>query len=539
VSVRARTIAGLALLVLAAPAQARADAGDIVVKQRPGLDAAQRAHLRSRDHVALASSMLVSGTELVDPKGTRAAALTALNQDPDVLYAVPDTRVHALVNDPQYDQEWGLLNTGQSIFSPYYRVSQAGVAGDDIDAQDAWALTAGGANVDVAVVDTGVDETHPDLQGRLDTELGHDWVDGDDTPTDENGHGTHVSGTIAAVGDNGVGVAGVAPMARIVPLRTLDAGGSGWMSDIADAFAYAGQEDIRIVNASLGGGDYPPIEDAIAEHPNTLYVVAAGNDGADNDDPATADYPCVYPELNIICVGASDNIDEPADFSNYGATSVDLFAPGVGIRSTWLGGGYQTEDGTSMASPHVAGAAALALSVVPDATTTQVREAILGSVVASPAFAGLSVTGGRLDAAAAVQALQAMPTPTPTPAPTPAPVPPAPTPAPTAVPRPTPTPTPVPRTPALSGVKVSGSLLSKKSKLRVRFTLTGAAKVRFTVTKRGSAKALANWNASGKAGANTVTISRRLPTRRTLKTGSYTLVLRLASVARQASFRVH
>ena len=146
-----------------------------------------------------------------------------------------------------------------------------------------------GAGATVAVVDTGVDDTHPDLAGRL--LGGHDYVERDDTPQDGSGHGTHVAGIVAAT-ENGVGVAGVAPEAQLVPLRVLDAAGRGSSADVAQAFDDAGDRGIRVVTASLGSPYAASVErDAIQDHPNTLYVVAAGNGGSDNDG-VVRDYPC-------------------------------------------------------------------------------------------------------------------------------------------------------------------------------------------------------------------------------------------------------
>ncbi len=306
-----------------------------------------------------------------------------------------------------------------------------------------------GAGVTVAVVDTGINAEHVDLadqitgnpaeidglpgvdddhNGYVDDYRGWDFVSGDNLPQDGNGHGTHVSGTIAAKGDNSTGVIGVAPESKVMPLRVLGNSGSGYMSDIAAAFAYAGDLGVRVVNASIGGGYSRTLENTIAAHPNTLYVVAAGNDGA-NADTDSGSFPCAMPEANVVCVGATDNRDDLASFSNRGKTAVDLFAPGVAILSTYRGStsAYLYLSGTSMATPHVAGAAALALSATPSASTAFVRWSLLSSVDAKPALGAISVTGGRLNANAAVTAIkgeppalastpvEVLPTPTPTP----------------------------------------------------------------------------------------------------------------------------
>ncbi len=539
------TIALLTLAAaLAAPASARGDAGDIIVKHDPGLSGAGRADIRADAGVRLVRTLPLEGTELVHAApGKRAEALAELRRDPDVVYAQADRRVSATApNDAYYKLLWGLENTGQSI------LGQGGAADADIDAPEAWTRSQG-AGVVVAVVDTGANAAHEDLAGQI--VAGRDFVDGDDDPDDLNGHGSHVTGTIAALGNNATGIAGVAPLAHVMPLRVLDADGSGWDSDVAAAFDYAGDRGVRIVNASLGGPGYSAaLADAIAAHPNTLYVVAAGNDHVNNDDPRVADYPCALPLDNVVCVGATDNRDRPASFSNYGASTVDLFAPGVDIASTSMGpatDAYRWMDGTSMASPHVAGAAALALGAYPSASTAQLRAALLSSVDVLGALAGLAVTGGRLNADAAITAMTAPPPPAATPTPTPTPTPTAVATSPPAVSGPAPTPvgtpaplaTPAPQaSPILSNLTISGSLRSRRSKLRVGFSLRADARVRFTVTRRGARRPTASWTQARRAGANRLVLTRRLPTRVTLRPGAYVLSVRVATTAGTARFRV-
>jgi hypothetical protein len=346
-------------------------------------------------------------------------------------------------------------------------------------------MTTGAPGVVVAVVDSGVDVAHPDLapnlwadpgetgagreangldddgDGLIDDRMGWDWVQGDNQPLDGNGHGTHVSGTIAARGDDATGVAGVAWSASIMPLRVLGDDGSGRVSDVVKAYGYAARHGARVLNASLGGGSFSRTErDAIAAAPNVLFVVAAGNDGADND--ATGSYPCNYGLDNVVCVAASDQSDGLASFSNYGATTVDIAAPGVNIASSWPGAAWRLLDGTSMATPHVAGAAALVLAARPELDVAGLRDALLSSTDLRPALAGRVVTGGRLNVARALAAATGAPMPqqqaTPTPAsPTPATStpsaspgaePPAPAPQPQAAPDLAPPPPPVP-SPAL------------------------------------------------------------------------------------------
>ncbi len=529
--------AALALTaVAAAPSAARAD---IIVQRAAGATASE---VRSGAGVKLVERLPLTRTEVVKAApGDQAAALAQLNADPDVVYAEPDRAVHALTTDAYFGYQWALSNDGNGLFG--------GVAGDDIHAPQAWTLSRG-AGETVAVVDTGVDLTHEDLAGQI-APGGWDWVDGDGDPSDGYGHGTHVAGIVAAAGDNGLGISGVAPDAKVLPLRVLDDTGWGTSSDIAAAFAYAGDHGVRIVNASLGGRHSQAVEDAVAAHPGTLYVVAAGNSSANDDDSSQASYPCALPEANLICVGASDESDQPADFSNYGAHSVDLFAPGVDILSSYFDApdSYWWEDGTSMAAPFVAGAAALALAANPQASTTQLRTALLDTVDHRDALAGRSVAGGRLNAAAAVAELAGVTPQAQAPAATPAPVAPAApvTPPVSATPTPPPASTPVTPAPArpvaprpvlLRHLHLRGSLSTRHGRLRVTFALSRAASVRFTVVRRGSRRASGSWTVRGRGGANAYTLTRRLPTHRTLAAGTYTLRVGLASVASSARFEI-
>ena len=378
--------------LLTGPAHA-AVAEEIIVKRAPGLSAAERADMRADADVAFGAALRLPRVELVRAEpGERAKALTVLNADPAVVWAEPNRERHMLTTDPYFADLWGLDNTGQFV------LGRRGTADADIDAPEAW-LTSRGEGVIVAVVDTGVQPDHPDLAVLR----GYDFVDGGTTPPDRLGHGTHVAGTIAAL-ENATGVVGVAPQAEILPVRVLDESGNGSTADVADGLDFAGDGDVRVVNASLGSYGYSSYErDAIAAHPNTLFVVAAGNDGSDNDRAPI--YPCDYGEPNIVCVGASNSDDYPARFSNFGDSAVDLFAPGETILSSIPTSGYAWSDGTSMASPHVAGVAALLTARAPGAGPPQLKRALLDAAETKPALAGLSVTGGRLNAAAALVVL--------------------------------------------------------------------------------------------------------------------------------------
>ncbi len=378
------------------PAVARADDARIIVHHRAGLDAAEQADIRAGADTELLHRLRLPDTEVVTvTDGTTGEALAELESDPDVVWAETDDRVRLQTTDTLWAQLWGLSNPGTS-----------GRVDADIDAEQAWTRSTGGG-VTVGVVDTGVQATHPDLGGRVAT--GFNTVSNTTDTTDTTGHGTHVAGIIAATKDNGQGVAGVAPDATIVPLKVF-AGQYAYDSDIAAAFAYAGQHGMQVVNASLGGygSTSPAITTAMTTYPDTLYVVAAGNYGTDND--ATPVAPCVSSAANELCVGASTIDDTKASFSDYGAATVDLFAPGVGIASTYpTSPYYATMSGTSMATPYVTGTAALVASI------TSLRGAALADQIKATvdhpaALAGLSVTGGRLNAARAVGAAPDAPT---------------------------------------------------------------------------------------------------------------------------------
>ena len=242
-----------------------------------------------------------------------------------------------------------------------------------------------------------------DGDGYIDDWRGWNFVSNDNDPTDDNDHGSHVSGIVAAAKDNLFGIAGIAPGAKLLELKVMAADGTGYMSDLVDAFDYAGDRHVPIVNASLGGSGYPQaLADAISSHPNTLYVTAAGNSDEDNDTTPT--YPCAINLPNVLCVGASDSTDQRASFSNYGASSVDLFAPGVDIASLLSNGVFAYMSGTSMASPEAAGAAALVLSARSGYSTADLKHALMWTVNPLSWALRLSVSGGRLNAARAVAA---------------------------------------------------------------------------------------------------------------------------------------
>ena len=352
------------------------------------------------------------------------AAVKRYEASPDVAYAEPDFVFEpsqtVSANDPSYPKLYGLNNTGQT----------GGTSGADINAPEAWGTTIGDEGVVVAVIDTGADTNHPDLKNNLwsnpgetaangidddgnklvDDVNGWDFYNNDATvydAADGDTHGTHVAGTIAGEGNNDLGVVGVNWKAKIMPLKFLGPNG-GYTSDAVEALNYAVAKGAKISNNSWGGGGYSQtLKDAIdrADASGHLFVAAAGNGGSDgvgDDNDATPSYPASYESANVVSVAATDSKDALAGFSNYGATSVDLSAPGVGILSTLPGNTYGGYSGTSMATPHVSGVAALLKAKNPTADDATLKDGILKSVDARSNLSGKSVTGGRLNAAGAL-----------------------------------------------------------------------------------------------------------------------------------------
>ena len=299
---------------------------------------------------------------------------------------------------------------------------QSGYTQDaDIDATEAWAIGSGGAHtVVVGVIDSGIDYNHEDLQGRIwtnpgeiagngidddgngyiDDVHGYDFVNDDGDPIDDNGHGTHCAGTIGATGNNGIGVAGVhwGPGLQMMALKFLSGGGSGSTSGAIAAIDYAVLMGATLTSNSWGLSTFSQaLHDAIAaaEAQGQLFVAAAGNDNTDID--ASPSYPASYDLAAIIAVAAFDSYGARYYSSNYGQATVHVGAPGSDIYSLQSGGGYTSLSGTSMACPHVAGAASLLWSRFPSLSADDIKQSILLSATPSAALEGKCTTGGVLN----------------------------------------------------------------------------------------------------------------------------------------------
>ena len=393
---------------------------------------AETASLLSADLVSfdVVSGLGMTGQVLIQTYGADATAVSNwLAADADVAYYEPDAvlELQVVPDDTSFTTLWGLNNTGQS----------GGTVDADIDAPEAWDITTGSSSVVIAVIDTGMDYNHVDLVGNvwtnpgetpgdstdndgngfIDDVHGWDFAYDDDDPMDGDGHGTHVSGTIGAVGDNATGVVGVNWDVTIMALKFLDDSGNGSTSDAVSAVNYATMMkrdygvNIVATNNSWGGGGFSSAMYAAIEasgDEGILFIAAAGNGGSDNigdNNDVTPYYPATYDLDTVISVASITRTDSRSSFSNYGATTVDLAAPGSSIYSTLPGNSYGTYSGTSMATPHVSGVVALMAALDPTAIVGAIRSALFSSVVPIAAMDGISVTGGRLNAYAALQTL--------------------------------------------------------------------------------------------------------------------------------------
>jgi thermitase len=339
--------------------------------------------------------------------------------DPTTVTEVAETRAPrsgVLPNDPMFNEQWALNNDGNN----------GGKEKADIGALKAWLRTKGSEEVVVAVLDSGVDYSHPDLMeniwhrpdsvpaytddelGTIDDRNGFNSAENASDPMDDNGHGTHCAGIIGAEGNNGIGIAGINWKVRIMPLKFIGKGGFGSTKNAIEAINYAIDRkkagvNVRVINASWGSTLYSKaLEDAIraAGEQGILFVAAAGNNGTDNDQ--RPHYPSNYDLPNVISVAALDRADQLTSFSNFGVRTVQIAAPGKDIFSTWLNDAYREASGTSMAAPQVAGVAALIVSSNPKINVEELRRRLLKSTDSLAWLKDKVESGGRLDAGKAL-----------------------------------------------------------------------------------------------------------------------------------------
>jgi subtilisin family serine protease len=418
-----------------------ASAPEVLVRFKPGVTLDRVREIAGANNDTLSDEIeSVSGLTVIDdldnahPEAV-AAQYAAMNDA--VAYAEPNFQINLgdpvgrfgvrdgllrrtdapnMPNDPHFNEQWALNNLGQD----------GGKKRADLDALKAWQDTTGSEDVVVAVLDSGVDYTHEDLRENMwvrpasipvytDDELGmfadlngYDGTSEIRDPMDDNGHGTHCAGIIGAEGNNGIGVTGINWKVKIMPLKFLGRGGFGSTNDAIEAINYAIDRkkkgvNVRIISASWGStSKSKALEDTIraAGDAGILFVAAAGNNSTDNDK--RPHYPSNYDLPNVISVAALDRSDNLASFSNYGAKTVHVAAPGAAILSTWLGDGYREASGTSMATPYVSGVAALIVASDPGISMKELRARVLGTTDALPNLKGKVESGGRICAANAL-----------------------------------------------------------------------------------------------------------------------------------------
>jgi len=347
------------------------------------------------------------------------SALTLLKNNPDVVYAEPNFIYSIAVmpkeesfptkklakspfsdftaatpDDPMFGQLWGIRNSGSN--EPQGSV---GVEGADVNALKAWDITRGSHAVLIAIIDTGVDYTHPDLKGNVDSAHGYNFVNNTKDAMDDNGHGTHCAGTIGAVHDNKVGVSGVMSDVTIIPIKFLDSSGSGTLEAAVKSIDYATTLDVDLMSNSWGGGGRSEaLYEAIvrASDKGIIFTAAAGNSSSNND--TTPSYPASYEAPNVVSVAALTAQNDLAYFSSYGKSSVHIAAPGHNILSTVKGGGYEIMSGTSMATPHVSGVLGLLLAKEGRLPHDVMKDRLAMTGVPVAALRGKTQTASRIDA---------------------------------------------------------------------------------------------------------------------------------------------
>jgi len=326
-------------------------------------------------------------------------AIAKYKKNSNVIYAEPNYAYaeNSIPDDTYYDYQWGL---------------------SQVNASEAWNITTGSHKVIIAVIDSGIDLNHPDLKaniwinkgeipgnridddhnGYIDDVYGWNFISDDNNISDDDGHGTHVAGIIAAAGNNSKGVTGVMWSATIMSLKFLDNEGNGYVDDAVSAVRYATKMGASIISCSWGGSEYSQALKDVIDASSALVVCAAGNRGSGTNDDISPVYPACFTSKNIISVAATDASDVLASFSDYGLNSVDVAAPGTHICSTLPGSQYGYMQGTSMAVPYVTGLAGLIKSIRPDLSALQIKYTILNNVDYISSLAGKILTGGRINA---------------------------------------------------------------------------------------------------------------------------------------------
>ncbi len=398
--------------------------GEIIVKFKPGHEKSFFAQksiaslgLYPKRDINLSYEKL--NVLAVNNKRSLSDIVASLKNNPDVVYAEPNYIYSIQVmpkqgsssqkkieaspflqttdvspNDPSFGQLWGLRNTGSN--EPQGKV---GVEGADVNALKAWDLTKGSHNVRIAIIDTGVDYTHPDLKGNVDSASGYNFVNNTKDAMDDHGHGTHCAGTIGAIHNNQIGVSGVMAEVSIIPIKFLDSSGSGSLEDAVKAIDYATGLNVDLMSNSWGGGG--PSEAMLAAighaaEKGILFTAAAGNSSSNND--SSPSFPANYNLPNVISVAALTAQNDLAYFSSYGRNSVHIAAPGHNILSTIKGGKYEIMSGTSMATPHVSGVLGLLLAKEGRLPFDVLRERLTMTGVPVNALRGKTQTASRIDA---------------------------------------------------------------------------------------------------------------------------------------------
>lgn len=396
--------------------------GILAVKKQMNLDFGTYAVLKARDEKSLTQSVQMLSNDpnieyaepnyiySIDPlRGEKFTGKKVMpTSDLDISATAP--------NDPRFKDLWGLRNTGAN--EPNGRA--AGVEGADVNALKAWDITKGSRAIKIAVIDTGIDYRHADLQrnmwvnqaelngkagvdddknGYTDDVYGYDFANNDADPMDGHGHGTHCAGTIGAVHNNGVGVAGVMDEVTLVPIKFLDDSGSGSLDAAIQSIDYATKLNVDLMSNSWGGGGRSEaLNDAIkrAADQGIIFTAAAGNSSSNNDQVES--YPANYDQPNVISVAALTAQNGLASFSSYGRNKVHIAAPGHNVLSTVQGGNYEVMSGTSMATPHVSGVIGLLLAKEGRLNLEDVRERVVMTGISAAGLRGKTQTSSRIDA---------------------------------------------------------------------------------------------------------------------------------------------